>query len=101
MVLEVINFGLANLKDQEIDGEEISARMIKAIENKDFFVPVVLRRGAVDIVIGSVHLARRGREQILGDLSLSIEGHLEYEVIRNESGKVTGVKPKKVVYLKE
>jgi hypothetical protein len=101
MVLEVIDFGLVHLKDQEIDGEEISARMIKAIENKDFFVPVVLRRGAVDIVIGSVHRARRGRDQILGDLSLSIEGRLEYEVIRSESGEVTGVKPKKVVYLKE
>jgi len=101
MVLEVIDFGLAHLKDQIIDGEKISAKMIKAIENKDFFVPVVLRRGAVDTVIGSVHRARRGREQILGDLSLSIEGRLEYEVIRNENGKVTGVKPKKVVYLKE
>ena len=101
MVLEVIDFGLAHLKDQIIDGEEISAKMIKSLENKDFFVPVVLRRGAVDIVIGSVHRARRGRDQIIGDLSLSIEGHLEYEVIRNESGKVTGVKPKKVVYLKE
>lgn len=101
MVLEVIDFGLAHLKDQEIDGEKISAKMIKAIENKEFFVPVVLRRGAVDIVIGSVHRARRGREQILGDLSLSIEGHLEYEFLRNESGEVTGVKPKKVVYLKE
>lgn len=101
MVLEVINFSLVQFKDQEIDGEEISAKMMKAIEDKALHVPVVLRVGAVDYKLGSVHRVRRGREQILGDLAVNMEGHLEFEVIRNESGKVTGVKPKKLVYLKE
>uniref|UniRef100_A0A6M3M9T8 Uncharacterized protein n=1 Tax=viral metagenome TaxID=1070528 RepID=A0A6M3M9T8_9ZZZZ len=100
MVLEVVNFSLAKFKDLEIEGEEISAKMMKAIEDKEFHVPVVLRRGAVDIVLGEVHRVRRGREQILGDLTVNIEGHLEFEIIRSESGKVTGVKPKKLVYLK-
>ena len=100
-MLEVINFSLVQFKDQEIDGEEISAKMMKrAFDNKELLVPVVLRRGAVDIVLGEVHRVRRGREEIFGDLSLNIEGHLEYEVLRSENGKVIGVKPKKVVYLK-
>ena len=98
MVLEVINFSLVRFKDQEIDGEEISMRMMKALDDKELHVPVVLRVGAVDFKLGSVHRVRRGREQIFGDLSLNIEGILEYEVLRSEDGKVIGVKPKKVVY---
>lgn len=99
MVLEVINFSLVQLKDQEIDGEEISAKMMKrAFDDKELHVPVVLRVGAVDYKLGSVHRVRRGREEIFGDLSLNMEGVLEYELLRNEGGKVIGVKPKKVVY---
>jgi len=100
MVLEVINFSLVQFKDQEVEEEEISARMMKTIEDKDLFIPVVLRVGAVDYKLGSVHRVRRGREEVFGDLTLNIEGHLEYEVLRSEDGKVTGVKPTKVVYLK-
>ena len=98
MVLEVVDLVLAQF---EKDGEEIPAKMMKAIDNKEFFVPVVLRVGAVDYKIGDMIRVRRGRGSIFGDLTLNIIEHLELDVDRSESGEVTGVKPKKFVYVRE
>ena len=98
MVLEVVNFSLVQFKDQEIEEEPITLRMMKALDDKDLFVPVVLKVGAVSFKIGSVIRVRRGREEIFGDLTLDIEGTLECEVIRAENGTITGVKPKRLVY---
>ncbi len=99
-MLEVINFSLVQFKDREIEEEKISAKMMKAIDDKELFIPVVLRVGAIDYKLGEVHRVRRGREEIFGDLALNIEGHLEYKILRADNGKVIGVKPKKVVYLR-
>ena len=101
MVLDVVNVSLAWLKDQKIEDEDVSMRMMKSITDKEYLVPVVLRRGAVDIKIGSVYRVRRGREEIFGDLTLDLVGSLELEVIRAENDKVVGANPKKWVYVKE
>jgi len=101
MVLEVTNVSLVQFKDREIGEESIPPRMMKEIDSKDLILPVVLRCGAVDYTLGTILRTRRGREEIFGDLSLEISGSLEYEVIKNEKGETTGVKPKKFVYVKE
>ncbi len=98
MALEVTNFSLVQFKDQRIEDEKIPLKMMKTIDDKELYVPVVLRIGAIDYRLGSVQRVRRGREEIFGDLSLEMTASLEYELLRSEKGKVIGIKPKKVVY---
>lgn len=101
MVLEVVDISLVQFKDREFEEEMVSAKMMKAVDDKDLYVPVVIRVGAVDYKIGAMIRVRRGREEIFGDLTLDIVGSLEWEVIRSESGEIIEVKPKKWVYVKE
>lgn len=56
-------------------------------------VPVVLRRGAIDIKIGIISSVRKGRDEMFGEVVLEIAGTMEYDP---ETGK-----PTKFVYRKE
>lgn len=60
-------------------------------------IPVVLRRGAVDIKMGTISKVRMGASTIYGEVRLGIKGHLEFEPIKKEH-KIIGVKVKKFVY---
>lgn len=98
MVLDVVNVSLVKFQNRELEGEEISAEMMKAVKDEDIRVPVVLRCGDVDYTIGGIYRIRRGREEVFGDHTLDIQGSLEYEIVRDENGEITGVKPRKYVY---
>lgn len=64
-------------------------------------LPVVLRQGAVDIKLGKIHRIRKGRDEMFADLILNLEGHLEFEPVKDEDGAITEIKPIKFVYQKE
>ena len=78
------------------------AKAVKTLQGTELHgLPVVLRVGAVDYKLGMIHQVRKGRDEMFGDIILEIEGHLEFEPVQGEGGKITGVKPIKFVYLKE
>ena len=60
-------------------------------------IPVVLRRGAVDITLGTISKVRIGASTIYGEARIGVEGHLEFEPILKDE-KIIGVKIKKFVY---
>lgn len=64
-------------------------------------LPVVLRVGAIHYKLGMIHRVRKGRDEMFGDLILEIEGHLEFEPVKDEDGAITEIKPIKFVYQKE
>ena len=64
-------------------------------------LPVVLRVGAIHYKLGMIHRVRKGRDEMFGDLILEIEGHLEFEPVKDEDGEITEIKPIRFVYEKE
>ena len=56
-------------------------------------LPVVFRRGAVDISIGAISHVRKGRDEMFGEVVLELEGAMEFDP---DTGK-----PVKFVYQKE
>lgn len=101
-MIEQLNISLVQFRDHKVNGVVVPAKAVGTLEASELSgLPVVLRRGAVDIKLGMIHRARKGRVEMFGDLVLEIEASLEFEVVKDAEGKITGVKPIKLVYLKE
>ena len=93
---------LIQFKDHKVNGVVIPAKAVETLEASELSgLPVVIRVGAVDQRIGTIHRARKGRVEMFGDLVLAIEGFLEFEAVEDAEGKVSGIKPVKFVYQKE
>lgn len=100
-MIEQNNISIIQFKDHTVNGVVIPAKAVETLEASELSgLPVVLRRGAVDLKLGMIHRARKGRIEMFGDLVLEIEAFLEFEAVKDAEGKITGVKPVKFVYLK-
>ncbi|KKM62135.1 hypothetical protein LCGC14_1524820 [marine sediment metagenome] len=90
---------LLDLKNMET---EIPFEIFKKLTSEDLNdTPIVLRRGAVDIKLGSIGRVRIGKDKIWGEAKLELTGHLEFEPELDERQKIIGVKIKKFVYVVE
>lgn len=82
--------------------KEAPGKAVKTVAETEMRgLPVVLRVGAIHYKLGIIHRVRKGRDEMFGDLILEIEGHLEFEPVKGEGGKITGIKPIRFVYEKE
>jgi len=100
--MEYFNVTLHDFKERKIDKQTLSIKIQKTMDSTEFsFLPVVLKIGAAHHRLGFVNAARIGRDQVLGDLRFELTGHLEFEVIQNERGEPTSIKPTRFVFERE
>ena len=103
-MIEEKNAPLIKYEDLNIDGYHMPADSVKKLfQNirKPYRIPVVIRVGAIDLTVGAVNTIRAGREEAFADLSLGLNGKLEFEAVLDENtGKKIGVYPSKFVYTK-
>ena len=106
-MIRVSNVNVLKLKDQLIKGELVKASDIHAaLQNNVLWnIPVVLKMGKAEHVIGAIHQARIGRDDVFVDTVLELEAALELDITVKE-GSVPGTKnisiiPVKLVYTKE
>jgi len=79
---------------------EIPFEILKQLTSEDLHdTPIVLRRGAVDIKLGTIGKVRIGKDKIWGEAEIALTGHLEFEPELDERQKIIGVKIKKFVYV--
>lgn len=101
-MIEQLNISLIQFRDHKVNGVVIPAKAVGTLEGTELTaLPVVIRVGAVDLRIGTIHRARKGRVEMFGDLVLEIEGVLEFEPVKDVGGKISSIKPVKFVYQKE
>lgn len=101
MALKLDNITLVKFESRDVDGFELSAKLMKALVQTEGSIPIVFRVGKVDYKIGLIPRIRVGREVAFGDAMLELKGELEFEAIKDEDGTAIGAKPSKFVYKKE
>lgn len=100
-MIEQLNISLVQFKEHKVNGVVIPAKAVGTLEASELSgLPVVLRVGAIDLKIGMIHRARKGRIEMFGDLVLELEASLKFEAVEDAEGKITGIKPIKFVYQK-
>ncbi len=101
-MIELGNVPIITIKDYKVKGGTVPAKAVKNVPGSEFAaLPVVIKLGAVNMKIGMVHRVRIGRNQIFGDLVLSIDGELEFEPVVDGDGNITSIKPIRYVYKRE
>lgn len=98
-MIEKENQSLLEFKDTNIRGTVLSGEYLKAnLKEKDFLrVPVKLKVGKVKYRIGAIQKARKGREEVFGDIVFELEGELKLNILR-DGKKVIGVEPEEFLF---
>jgi len=88
------------LIDLKTASDSIPFEIFKQLTPSDINdTPVVLRRGAINYTLGKIGKVMIGKDKIHGEVELFLKGHLEFEPVLDERGKVTSIKIKKFVYV--
>jgi len=101
-MMEYYNVSLFKFMERKVDKQTIPVAVQHSVSPAEFpMLPVVLKVGAVHHRLGFVNEVRIGREEVFGDLRFELTGRLEFEVIQNEKGEPTSIKPTRYVFERE